>query len=114
MIVQVMLKDKEITKINVHSFTLRASGNNLKAIYYRREDVSKECYPIAEVKCVYYNEISNVVVDLVNDENVHRVDKIKSGSLKYDYRHGDRLSCIHSCEGGDWITTPFSLVNIHY
>lgn len=114
MIVQVVLKDRELTKINVHSFTLRANGDNLEALYYRLNDLAKESYPISEVKCIYYNEIKNVVVDLVSDEHVHRIDKIKSGSLKYDYCHGDRLSAIHTCEEGDWIVTPFKFVNIHY
>lgn len=113
MIVQVVLKDKELTMTDVVSLVFKANDTMIDAIYYIRDDVVKESYPLVEVKCVYYNDVSDVVVDMVSHERVYRRDRTRSGSLVFQRGRGKHISCLHASPDSS-IAVPLCLVNIHY
>lgn len=112
MIVQVVLKDRELTVFDVTSALFKANGDTVDATFYRLEDVVTESYPLVGLKSIYYNDVKGVVIDMVSNERVYRGEKIKSGSLSFQRGRGDEMSCLHSSTVS-FIAVPLYFVRIN-
>lgn len=116
MIVQVSLKDRDITKINVNTFILKNCGDKFEAIFMRHNDRTVESFTEDEVKRIYYsvNGEKELMIDMVGEEHVYKQGPSPCGSLSFNRHHGpSTLTAVHtSFTTGDWQISPMKFISI--